>query len=57
MLTIVMINIVFYVISYLELHSAIIIYCIAHFFCQQTPDWVFGHYRTLTSLLGKILHD
>ena len=25
----------------------------SHFFYQQRPNWLFGHYRALTSLLGK----
>ena len=25
--------------------------------CQQRSNWLFEHYRTLTSLLGKNLHE
>ena len=51
-------NIVFNIACYLKLCNAITItiFCISHFFFQQRWNWLFGHYRTLSCLLGKKLH-
>jgi hypothetical protein len=45
-------NMIFNVTCYLELHNAILVYCASHFLPTMI-DWLFGHYKTLTSLLGK----
>ena len=41
-------NIVFGVVYYLELF---VVYLVLY--CQQRLNWLFGHYKTLISLLGK----
>ena len=51
-----MLNIVFSVNYYLELHNARTIYCVAHFVPNKRSNWLFGHHRILTSLLGQKLH-
>ena len=45
-------NILLSVTYYLELCNAITICCIYHIY-QRVLNWLFGHYRTLTTLLGK----
>ena len=46
---------IFSVTYYLELRKTIICHCTSHFY-QQRTNWLFGHYKTLTSLLGSGLH-
>ena len=41
----------------LELHNAITMYHISHFIYQQRSNWLIEHYKTLTFLLGKKLHQ
>ena len=43
------------VIDNLELHNVMTIYCISHFWLTKVKNWLFGHYRTLTYFLGKII--
>ena len=42
---------------YLELHNVISIYCIYLIVYQHMSNRLFGHYRTLTTLLGKNVHQ
>lgn len=35
-------NIIFRVFDYLELRSAIAIYCVSHLFCQERSNWLFS---------------
>ena len=49
-------NLVFSATYYLDLHNTITIYCTSPFFYQQRSNWLFGHYRTLKSLLGGKIH-
>ena len=49
-------NMIFSVTYYLELCNAIIVYYASRFFYQPWSNWLFGHCRTLTCLLGKIVH-
>ena len=41
---------------YLELCNAISIYYISHTY-QEMLNWLFGHYKTLTNLLHKKIHQ
>ena len=45
-------NIVFSVTYFLKLRNAMIMYFMSQSFYQQRSNWLFGHYRTFTSLLG-----
>ena len=45
-------HMIFSVTYYLELHNDVIVYCAYHFDLSWS-NWLFGHYRTLTSLLGR----
>ena len=44
-------NIIFRVTYYLELRNAMTVYYTSHFFYQQRLNWLFGHHKTLTTLL------
>ena len=49
-------NVVFSATYSLESHNAITIHFVSQNFVNKRANWLFGLYRTSTSLLGKKLH-
>jgi hypothetical protein len=50
-------DMIFSVTYYLELHNVVSICCIYLIVYQHMLNWLYGHYRALTTLLGKFTSE